>query len=499
MTENINIINEIVYFYKIVSKDNNYRYVGKTINFHKRLAQHIQACYDNKIKLKLYKTIRDNNYWWNFDMILVDTKYNITNKQVQETEQYYIDYYDCNLNSCRAKRYDNYYKEYQKQYAIENTDKIKEKNKKYNELRNATIRSIILIKDIINYNDNSSDKVKLYYELLKYLHIDLKRDYDKNILNRYVIDNSKKNKFLTGFKNDILNEDFMSFINNELLPDFNNNHKIGSTGKFNYKKIEIEVLDINNLKEIKHLISHYLKHLNLYIDYGHNIQQQSRVANNLQFTIQRYNKNIMLNYPNKKVKFIHYLQEEQIIIYKDIDEIETINDNIIIKPNYNIGRHNVDKKYYDKNINYLQQEQFIIYKDIDEIETINNNIFLKPLSIIEEKEVYEKRYKTNIKVIKYYDKNNKLNSELYMSYNNNECIKERRFYNKYYDDTTREKVLNFIKNQVKIKPLNKYIKTDYQSRYYNDIIPDNFDKMNNVFTELLKTDDELIVIYKDNL
>ena len=417
MSEEIKNINEIVYFYKIVSKDSNYRYVGKTINFHKRLAQHIQASYDNNMKTKLYKTIRDNNYWWNFEMILVDTKYNITDKQVQETEQYYIDFYDCNLNSYRAKR---------------------------DAIENANIRSINLIKDINNYNDNSSEKVKLYYNLLKHLHIDLKRDYDKNILNHYIIDNSKKNKFLIGFKNDILNEYFMNFINNVLLIEYNNNHKVSlNNDRCNYKKIEIKVLDINNLKEIKHLVSHYLKHINLYIDYGHSIKNQSKPYNSLQFTIQRYNKNIILNYPNKKVKFIHYLQEEQIIIYKDINEIETINDNIIIKPTYNIGRHNVDKKYYDKN--------------------------------------------------------NKLSSELYISYNNNEVNKKRRFYNKYYDDTKREKVLNFINKQVKLKSLKNHIKTDYQNQYYNDIIPDNFNKMNNVLTELLKTDDELIIIYKDDL
>ena len=449
MTDEIKNINEIVYFYKIVSKDNIYRYVGKTINFHKRLAQHIQASYDNNMKTKLYKTIRNNNYWWNFDMILVDTKYNITNIQVQDTEQYYIDLYDCNLNSYRAKKDKDYYEKYRKQYAIKNADKIKDLQKLYRQLNNATIKSINLIKEIINYNDNSSDKVKLYYNLLNYLQIDLKRDYDKNILNHYVIDNSKKIKFLIGFKNDILNDDFINYINNILLPDYNNNHKVGlNNGRCNYKNIEIKVLDINNLKEIKQLISHYLKHINLYIDYGHSIKNQSKPYNSLQFTIQRYNKNIMLNYPNIKVKFIHYLQEEQIIIYKDNDEIETINDNIIIKPTYNIGRHNVDRKYYDK----------------------------------------------NNKLGKYYDKNNKLSSELYMSYNNNEVNKKRRFYNKYYDDTKREKIINFINKQVKLKPLKKYIKTDYQNQYYNDIIPDNFDKMNNVLTELLKTDDDLIII-----
>ncbi len=430
MTDEIKNINEIVYFYKIVSKDNNYRYAGKTINFHKRLAQHIQATYDNNKKTKLYKTIIDNNYWWNFEMILVDTKYNITNKQVQETEQYYIDFYDCNLNTNRAKQKlkekDILY------YDIEKTDKSKE-------LGNATIKIINLIGNIINFNVNRCNKNKFYFDLLNFLHIDLKRDYDKNILNHYIVDNSKKNDLLIGFKNDIINEDFMNFINNDLLQKYND--------KSNFKKHKI--ININKLDSEKHLreiiviIKFYLKHLNLYIDYGHTIKNQSKLYNSLQFTIQRYNKNIMLNYPNKKVKFINYLQKEQIIIYKDIDEIETINDNIIIKPTYNIGRRNVNKKYYDEN--------------------------------------------------------NILNSELYMSYNNNEVTKKRRFYNKYYDDITREKVLNFINRQVKIKLLNNYIKTDYQNQYYNDIIPDNFNKMNNVLTELLKTDDELIIIYKDNL
>lgn len=412
--------NDIVYFYKIVSKDNTYRYVGKTINFHKRLANHIQASYKDKNKLKLYKTIRDNNYWWNFEMILIDTKYNITDIQVQDTEQYYIDYYECNLNTNRAKRDINRMKQY-----------CQEKYKLYKQLNNPTTRSIILIKDIINYNDDSSYNVKLYYDLLKYLQIDLKRDYDKNILKHYVIDNSKKHKFLTGFKNDILNDDFINFINKNLLLEYNNNFKI-----YNHKKIEIDVLNKNNIKQIKTLISHYLKHLNLYIDYGSQVKNQSCLLDTLQFTIKRYNKNIMLNYPNKKVK----------------------------------------------NINCLQQEQVIIYKDIDDIETINNNIILKPLDNI--KKAYNK----------YYDVNIRLNSELYMSYNNNERIKKRRYYTKYYDDITRQKIINFINIQIKKKPLNVYKKTDYHNQYYNDIKDSQFSKMNNVFIELLKNNDDLIII-----
>jgi len=429
MTDEIKNINEIVYFYKIVSKDNNYKYVGKTINFHKRLAQHIQATYDNtKNKLKLYKTIIDNNYWWNFEMILVDTKYNITNKQVQETEQYYIDFYDCNLNSCRAKKHINYCREYQKQYAIENNDKIKDRQKKYRELNNATIRSINLIKDIINYNDNSSDTIKLYNDLLKYLHIDLKRDYDKNILTHYVMDNSKKNNFLIGFKNNVLNDNFMNFINNVLLIDYNNNYRIGSTGRYNYKKIDIETLNKNkntDLNIIKQLISHYLKHLNLCIKYCCNLSSTGKNYNSLQFNIERYNKNILLNYPNKKFK----------------------------------------------NINYLHQEQFIIYKDIDEIEMINDNIILKPLSLIKNNFDYEIKKKYKVKDIKYYDNDIELIKQEYISYNDkNEKNIKYRYINKINEDMIK-KINNIMNTQVKLKS-----------------------NMNNVFTELLKNKDELIII-----
>ena len=406
MSEEIKNFNEIVYFYKIASANNNYRYVGKTINFHRRLASHIQASYETKNKLKLYNTIRSNNYWWNFKMILIDTKYDITNKQAQETEQYYMDFYDCNLNTIRAIKDNIKLKHYRQRYAIENADKLKEKCRIYRELNNATIKSINLIKDIINYNDNSSDKIKLYNDLLNYLYIDIKRDYDKNILTHYVMDNSKKYNFLIGFKNNILNDNFMNFINNVLLIDYNNNNRIGSTGKCNYKKIDIETLNKNtNLNIIKQMINHYLRQINLCFKYRFNSTSSGRNGNSLQFSIQRYNKNILLIYPNKKVK----------------------------------------------NTNYLQQEQIIIYKDIDEIETINNNIILKPLSLINENEVYETKKKYKVKVITYYDNDIEFIKQEYISYNDKN---EKNIKYRYINKTSEDKIIkinNTVNNQVKIK------------------------------------------------
>lgn len=405
MTNDLIKIFEIVYFYKIISKDGNYVYVGKTINFHRRYAQHITLSYDHNVNIKLYKIIRENGYWWNFDMILIETKYNITSKEVQDTEQYYMDYYNCNLNSNRAKE--------QEKIKVTQFD-----------------RHINLLKDIANYNINSSNFVKLHYDLLMYLQINLFQDYDKNIIKHFIVDNNKKN-YLIGFTNDILTKPFIEFCNEILLKDYNSKINLKK-----HKKINVIELDPKeHLLEIVIMIKFYLLNINLRIDYGSNMKHQSKLLKSLQFTIQKCNKNILLYSPTKKVKNINFLPNLEITIYKDIEYIETINNKIIIKPIKYLKRKNVDKKYYDNNIG--------------------------------------------------------LCSELYKSYNN-VSEKNRRFYIKYYNDITRKKILNFINIQVKTIQHKIHIKTDYQNNYYKDF--DNFDKMEFVFKELLKLDTELYVV-----
>ena len=66
------------HFYKIVCNDTTIKdmYIGHTTQFTKRKHQHkIRCCNPNNPKhhFKVYKFIRDNGHWENWNMILIDT------------------------------------------------------------------------------------------------------------------------------------------------------------------------------------------------------------------------------------------------------------------------------------------------------------------------------------------------------------------------------------------------------------------------------------------
>ena len=66
------------HFYKIVCKDTNINdmYIGHTTQFTKRKHQHKTRCCNPenpKYHLRVYKFIRDNGHWENWNMILIDT------------------------------------------------------------------------------------------------------------------------------------------------------------------------------------------------------------------------------------------------------------------------------------------------------------------------------------------------------------------------------------------------------------------------------------------
>lgn len=93
----------------------------------------------------------------------------------------------------------------------------------------------------------------MIYWLLKFLDIDILRDFDKDILKHYIVDNIK-NKFIISIKEvlntEILIDDksikFIEYINNELLTDYNNNSNLKK-----HKSININKLDVNkHLQEI---------------------------------------------------------------------------------------------------------------------------------------------------------------------------------------------------------------------------------------------------------
>jgi len=124
--------------YKLCCKDLNVKeiYVGSTCNFTRRKGEHKSYCHNDKDRhyhLKVYKFIRDNGGFQNWDMILVE-EYPCENKQQKlQRERYWYEELKASLNydyPARIKKEwyeDN--KEFVKKYQEANKEKISERKK----------------------------------------------------------------------------------------------------------------------------------------------------------------------------------------------------------------------------------------------------------------------------------------------------------------------------------------------------------------------------------
>jgi len=156
--------------YKIYCKNSEIKdlYVGSTIYFNKRINQHINRCNNENSKsynLKVYKFIRENGGFDNF-IIEKIIECDLENKYDKEVEYYLL------LNSTLNTRFP---KRSNKQYRIDNKERINEVRKQY--------------------RINNNEKIKQYY-------IDNKEhiaDYSK----QYRIDN--KELFTERDKNNYIN------------------------------------------------------------------------------------------------------------------------------------------------------------------------------------------------------------------------------------------------------------------------------------------------------
>tara|TARA_R110002153_G_scaffold149145_5_gene300584 strand:+ start:102 stop:770 length:669 start_codon:yes stop_codon:yes gene_type:complete len=130
--------------YKICCKDINIKeiYVGSTCNFINRVYNHKSNCYNEntkKFNYKVYKFIRDNGGWANWDMIMV-AEANLENKlQKEKLEREYYEELGASLNGINPSRnIKEYYqdnkekfKEYNKEYREDNKEELKEYHKEY--------------------------------------------------------------------------------------------------------------------------------------------------------------------------------------------------------------------------------------------------------------------------------------------------------------------------------------------------------------------------------
>ncbi len=132
--------------YKIVCKDlnMNHIYIGHTTDFIRRKCKHKQDCNNPEAKnyhVKLYKTIRENGGWDNWDMILVED-FPCKNKlEASARERYYYELLNGSLNTNKPNRnLKEYYQdnkdkilEYQNNYNNNNKDKFKDRaHQEYN-------------------------------------------------------------------------------------------------------------------------------------------------------------------------------------------------------------------------------------------------------------------------------------------------------------------------------------------------------------------------------
>ena len=156
------------HFYKIVCKDTNIKsvYVGHTTDFVKRRYAHKNICYnenDRHYNIYLYKFIRENGGWDNWEMINIETRSCKDSLEAKTIEREFTEQLQASLNRVRAvetqeektartkqwneaneehrKEYHRQYQQdhkealrsYGKQYRKDNQDEMKEYRKKYYE------------------------------------------------------------------------------------------------------------------------------------------------------------------------------------------------------------------------------------------------------------------------------------------------------------------------------------------------------------------------------
>jgi len=152
--------------YKIVCNDLtvNDCYVGHTTDMTKRKCAHKTACNNEKDKAhncKIYKIIRENGGWENWDMFLVE-KFPCKDKfEACKRERELYEELDAKMNTFRPYRTHEEAKEHKKQYREEHKEERKEYDKQYSEIYYQEHKEIIKEKQK-QYNQEHKEDRKEY-------------------------------------------------------------------------------------------------------------------------------------------------------------------------------------------------------------------------------------------------------------------------------------------------------------------------------------------------
>jgi hypothetical protein len=162
--------------YKLCCKDLSITevYVGHTTDFRRRKNSHKTKCNNEKnieYNFKVYKFIRDNGGWDNWDMIEIERFEAIDGNDAKKKERYWIETLKSSLNcriECRTNKewiVDNKNKvlKIKKKYRDNNKEKIAEKDKEYRKNNKEKIAE-----KLKEYRKNNKEtllqKNKEYYE-----------------------------------------------------------------------------------------------------------------------------------------------------------------------------------------------------------------------------------------------------------------------------------------------------------------------------------------------
>ena len=156
------------HFYKIICKDTSIKdiYVGHTTDFKTRKGCHKRVCpnpNDINYNLPVYKFIRDNNGWNNFDMIWLETNNYENSMEARKRERELIEELNASLNQARPYTSVEEKKIYKQEWARNNEESVREYKHNWHIDNRNRLSEIKRQK----YQDNREEqlaKCKKYYE-----------------------------------------------------------------------------------------------------------------------------------------------------------------------------------------------------------------------------------------------------------------------------------------------------------------------------------------------
>jgi hypothetical protein len=125
--------------YKLCCRDTSVKdeYIGSTCNFTQRKYRHKSATYNKngfEFNKKVYKFIRENGGWNNWDMVLLEEVCCENKKQLNQKEREWIEKLKPTLNCCIPNRT-------KKEYYLDNLEKTKKDKKEWYEKNKKRVNS----------------------------------------------------------------------------------------------------------------------------------------------------------------------------------------------------------------------------------------------------------------------------------------------------------------------------------------------------------------------